>query len=36
MIAVLRVEIASRLVGEKDSGLVRECSGDGDALLFAA
>src|SRR6266540_371185 len=36
LVAGPRVEIAGRLVGEQDRGLVRERPGDRDALLFAA
>ena len=36
MLAVLRIQIAGRLVGEQDLRLVGERSCDGDPLLFAA
>src|SRR6202035_2042265 len=35
-LAVAAVEVAGRLVGEKDRGLVGQGAGDGDALLLAA
>jgi hypothetical protein len=36
LFAGLGVEVAGRLVGEKDGWVVDERSGDGDPLLFAA
>jgi hypothetical protein len=36
VLAVARVEVAGRLVGQKDRGLVGEGAGDGHALLLAA
>ena len=35
-IAVLRIEVSRRLVGEQNERPARECSGDGDALLLTA
>src|SRR5690242_8567595 len=35
-LAVLRVEVARRLVGEEDERIADEGAGDGDALLLAA
>ncbi len=35
MIGCLRIEIAGRLVGEKDARRIGDGTGDGDALLLA-
>ncbi len=36
LLAIDAVEVAGGLVGEKNSGAIDECAGDGAALLFAA